>query len=132
MTLSPMPGAYAVVRFAPGTRLSPDAFAGEGFVSVTRTADELSVVCESARIGQMCPGAEPGSIESGWNVLKVEGPLDFSLTGVLASLAAPLARASVSVFALSTFDTDYLLVRETDRERALEALRAAGFGIAGD
>ena len=61
----------------------------------------------------------------------MEGPLDFALTGILARLTAPLAAAGVPVFALSTFDTDYLLVREADVEAAVEALEGAGFGVAG-
>ena len=65
-------------------------------------------------------------VEPKWRCLKVKGPLDFALTGILASLANPLARAGISIFAVSTFDTDYLLVKEGDLERAAEALSIAG------
>lgn len=91
------------------------------FFSVTRTADELSVVCLA--------GSEPpdARVQSGWSCFRVAGSLDFALTGILSSIAVPLAAAGVSIFALSTFDTDYVLVREM--EKAREALRSAGFEI---
>jgi len=64
--------------------------------------------------------------ESGWRIFQVAGPLEFSLTGILAAIAAPLANAGVSIFAISTFDTDYVLVKEENLARAVEALRGAG------
>jgi hypothetical protein len=70
-----------------------------------------------------------GQIEPGWRALKVAGPLDFSLTGILATLAAPLAAAKISLFSISTYDTDYVLVREADLERAKAALRIAGHRV---
>ncbi len=78
------------------------------FCSITRTADEVSIVCPLGRV--------PDDVrrESGWRCLKVEGPLDFALTGILASLAVPLAQAGISIFAISTYDTDYLLVKDLD------------------
>lgn len=90
-----------------------------GLVSVTATPQETSIVCPE--------GGAPteAEIEGGWRVLEVAGPLDFGLTGVLASLTAPLADAGISVFALSTYDTDYLLVRETRLAEAVDALRTA-------
>ena len=74
--------------------------------SVTWTSDEISVVTNEAQI----PKDEPSS-EKGWTALKVQGPLDFSLTGILANLSDSLARAEIPIFVVSTFDTDYLLVR---------------------
>jgi hypothetical protein len=90
---------------------------------VTRTDRELSVVCEE--------GAAPADTkrEAGWRLLRVAGPLDFSLTGILAGIAAPLAEAGVSIFAVSTFDTDYIMVKQEDLAKALSALRAAGHAI---
>jgi len=91
-----------------------------GFVSVTRTADELSVVC---------PGeAVPSSVraEHGFRVLKIDGPLDFSLTGILAAVAGPLADAGISIFAVSTYDTDYVLVKAKDLNQAVAVLQAGG------
>lgn len=81
---------------------------------------ELSAVCAFDLVppGTQCEGP--------WRILAVRGPLDFALTGVMASLATPLADAGVSLFAVSTHDTDYLLVRAADLDRAVAALRAAG------
>lgn len=90
------------------------------FFSVTRTADELSIVCPE---GDAPEGAR---VESGWRAIKVEGTRDFSLTGILASISAPLAEAGVSIFALSTFDTDYFLVKEAKLGRARDVLSEAG------
>jgi uncharacterized protein len=116
------PGSYAVVRLEPDAEL-PAWAAGEPFSSVTRTESELSIVCPE-------DGVPAGaSAERGWRLLEVAGPLDFSLTGVLASLAAPLAAADVTLFALSTFETDYLLVREPHLSRASAALRHAGHTV---
>src|SRR5262245_27487947 len=119
-----LPGTYAVCRLAADTP-APAWAAGE-FVSVTRTADELSVVCRADLVpeGVRC--------ERGWRCLRVAGTLDFGMVGVLASLLAPLAAAGVSVFAVSTFDTDYLLVKETTLATAVEALRRAGHTVAAD
>jgi hypothetical protein len=82
------------------------------FFSITRTADELSIVCSQIAV------TEGIKCDKGWRCLKVEGPLDFSLTGILVSLATPLAQAGISIFVVSTYDTDYLLVKEKDIERA--------------
>jgi len=89
------------------------------FLSITRTADELSIVCPES----LAPAG--AKIERGWRALRVQGPLDFSLTGIIASLTAPLAAAKISVFAVATFDTDYILVREADLERAIAALEVS-------
>jgi hypothetical protein len=119
LTLVALEGAFVICRLAADAPL-PDWAASGSFVSITRTAEELSVVCRE--------GAVPEAVrcERGWRCLRVAGTLDFSLTGVLASLLGPLADAGVSVFGLSTFDTDYLLVKEKDLPRATEALRRAG------
>jgi hypothetical protein len=90
---------------------------------VTRTSDELSVVCEAGQI----PGGT--AAEKGWRALKVKGPFALTEIGVLATLSAPLAAAKVSLFAISTFDTDYLLVAENQLLAALAALRGAGHRI---
>ncbi|MBL0210349.1 MAG: ACT domain-containing protein [Holophagaceae bacterium] len=88
--------------------------------SITQTPEELSILCASDRVP---PGYRT---EGPFRALKVRGPLDMAMTGVLASMAGPLAEAGVSIFALSTFDTDYVLVRETAVEAALRVLRLAG------
>ena len=108
-------------------RLSPESAIPEwaaDFFAVTRTPDELSIVCAEAAV----PAAV--AAERGFRMLKVEGPLDFSLTGVMASIAGPLAEAGVSLFAISTYDTDYVLVRDSAVGLAVDALRGAGWDIA--
>lgn len=121
--LAILPETLSVCRLAADDAI-PAWLPARGFVSVTRTADELSIVCAQ--------DAVPVGVrrEPGWHALAVEGPLDFGLTGVLASLAAPLAKAGISIFAISTFDTDYVLVKAERLDDAVEALRRAGHLIA--
>jgi hypothetical protein len=113
-----LPGPYAVCRLDRGTPW-PEWATGS-FISVTATEDELSVVCESAAV--------PAGVtaEREWRVLKITGPFAFTTTGVLASLSAPLAQAGLSLLAIATYDTDYLLVKAESLEQALAALSAAG------
>ena len=122
LDLDLMPGAYAICRWSADATLPDWAYQG-GFVSVTRTPAELSAVCafDAVPPGTVCDGP--------WRMLAVRGPLDFALTGVMASLATPLADAAVSLFAISTYDTDYLLVRADNLDRAIEALKAAGHRV---
>ena len=122
MRLTAHGNLYAVVRLDPDAEVP--GWAGAGPISsVTRTASELSVVCREADV------PEAASAERGWRLLEVAGPLAFTLTGVLASLVVPLAEAGITLFALSTFETDYLLVRERDLGRACDALRGAGHTV---
>jgi len=129
LTLSVLPGRYAICRLAaeaavPGwagsAQVGPLAPGACGFVSVTRTSEELSIVCPEPVV--------PAAVrcDRGWRCLKIEGPLDLSLTGVLASVLAPLAEARVNIFAVSTFDTDYLLVKDERVSLAVETLVRAG------
>jgi len=90
------------------------------FSSITRTSEELSIVCLE------CVVPKGVKQEAGWRAFKVEGPLDFALTGILASVAAPLAQAGISIFAISTYNTDYLLVKDAKVTEAVKALQAAG------
>ena len=119
LTLSLLPGTFTICRLDPEA-IIPDWAKAGGFISITRTSDELSVVCPEANVpdGVRC--------DRGWRCFKVEGPLDLSLTGVLASLANPLAEARINIFALSTFDTDYLLVKQEKATQAAEVLTRAG------
>jgi len=117
-----LPHTYAVCRLEKNAP-APDWGTRGLFFSITRTEEELSVVCPDAHVPR---GVKR---EGGWRVLKVEGPLNFSLTGVLASLTAPLARKRITVFALSTYDTDYLLVKEEKLEEAIQALREEGYAV---
>jgi hypothetical protein len=120
--LTVLPGAFAIVRLAADTPLPRWAARGE-FFSVTRTSDEVSVVCLADQV--------PSGIasETGWRAVKVTGPFALSEIGVLAAVAAPLAEAKVSLFAISTFDTDYLLVSEKQLNAAVAALKGAGHRI---
>jgi hypothetical protein len=99
--------------------------ADSSFYSVTRTGDELSVVSSE----DAAPLGEHVRVEADWRALEVSGPLDFGMVGVMASLTAPLADVDVSVFVISTYDTDYVLVHAAALERAVEALRAAGHTV---
>jgi hypothetical protein len=115
-------GTFAVCRLGPADAIP--AWAGrEGFSSITRTEDELSVVCAAADV--------PGGVRAdrGWRCLRVAGTQDLSQTGVLSSIAAPLAAARVSLFAVATYDTDYVLVRDRSLGDAIAALRAAGHEV---
>jgi hypothetical protein len=93
------------------------------FFSITRTRDELSIIIANAR------APREAKCERDWRLLLVKGPLDFNLVGIIAGLSGTLAEAGVSIFALSTYDTDYVMVKQTDLDRALAALRQAGYPI---
>ena len=119
LNLTELPDFFAICRL--DSHGAVPAWATEGhFFSITRTVEELSVVCLESQV------PEGIHCERGWRSLRVVGTLDFSVIGVLASLVQPLAEAGVSVFAISTFDTDYLLVKQLDLAKACEALQQAG------
>ena len=122
LRLRVLPGRLAVARL-PGTAALPGWADGPGLVSITRREGELSIVCAEARV--------PAEVraERGWRALEVEGPLDFQELGVMHGLTGPLAGAGVSVLAVSTYDTDVLVVRQETLARAVEALRAAGYAV---
>jgi hypothetical protein len=122
MQLKVLETKLAVTRFPPESGL-PWWAATSSFLSFTRTSDETSLVCDEACV--------PGGLiaEKGFRALRVEGPLPFHLTGVLASLATPLAAAGVSIFVVSTHDTDYVLVPEPQLSTAIEALRIAKHAV---
>ena len=109
-------GTFAICKLEAAAPIPPWATADELF-SITRTGDELTIVCRQDAVpeGILC--------ERGWRCWRVAGTIPFSLVGVLASLTAPLAEAGISVFAISTFDTDYLLVKAEDLGRAVDILR---------
>ena len=120
------PGDYAMARL-PASSLPAATglfeLAGSAMVSLTRTPDEISVVCPT----EFVPAAE--QVDSGWRLLTVRGPLEFTLTGIMAALSGALAAAGVSLFALSTFDTDHVLVKAADLSRAIDALTEAGHEV---
>ncbi len=123
--LSLLPGKFAVCRL-PAEAPYPEWLEAGSLVAVIRSTEALSIVCQEAFV--------PPSVrsEAGWRCFEVQGPLDFSLVGILASIAGPLAEAGVSIFALSTFDTDYILVKEVQLEAATQALTQAGFMVITD
>ena len=122
LTLRLLPQEFSVCRLSADARLPRWAERGQVH-SITRTANELSIVCESRFV--------PGRIrsEKGFRCFEVEGPIPFAMTGVLASLLEPLARARVSIFALSTYDTDSVMVKEKQLAKAVKVLRAAGHTV---
>lgn len=122
MKLVVLNGELAVARLNATDALP--AWADTGPVtSVTRTAEELSVVCAAAAV--------PSDVqaERGWRCLRAAGTLDFSLTGVLSSIATPLAEAGISMFAVSTYDTDYILIQGDRLAAAIQCLRGAGHEV---
>jgi hypothetical protein len=118
--LTVLDGNYAIHRFSPGTPI-PKAMFSSPFYSFTATDEELSVVAFEGLV------KKSEKTDGGWSVIKVNGPLDLTMTGVMAGLSTTLAEAGVSLFAISTFDTDYLLVKTGAFERAKEALQARGY-----
>ncbi|MPZ81469.1 MAG: ACT domain-containing protein [Actinophytocola sp.] len=118
-------GDYTVLRLPAGTVPPADLFSlgGPVVVSVISAPDGVTVICPT----RVALQAE--TRDDGWRLLSVRGPLEFALTGIMAALAGELAAAGVSLFAVSTFDTDHVLVKATDLERAVLALREAGHEV---
>lgn len=115
LTLQIFEPELAICRLPPTSPI-PEWIGDKDFVSVTRTPDELSIVCNEVQV--------PGDVkaERSWRMLGIKGPLDFSMTGVLASLVSPLSDAGIAVFAISTYNTDYLLIKADRFDRTLEIL----------
>lgn len=122
LTLLVLQETFAICRLDKNSAVPKWASLGD-FYSVTRTCDELSVVCAQVNVPEGIP------CDRGWRCLKVKGSLNFSSTGIIASLATTLAHASISILAVSTYDTDYLMVREKDLERTVLVLSQAGHEV---
>jgi uncharacterized protein len=122
LRLSVLEHRLAACRLEPRAEI-PTWVSGAPFFCVTRTAGELSVICPEERI----PAGTP--CERGWRALEVEGPLEFGLTGVLASLAVPLAESEVGILAIATYETDYVLVQESQLDLAAQTLRERGHEV---
>lgn len=120
--LTLLPDTLAICRLPAGSQL-PDWAASASLSSVTWTPEETSVVCPAAAIP---PDVQT---ESGWRAFVVAGPLDFGLTGILLSIARPLAGSGISIFALSTYNTDYILVKESALDAAVAALTGSGHSV---
>ncbi len=114
-----LPGPYAIVRLPPDAPI-PNWAAKDDFTSITRTTDELSIVCPADNL--------PAEVHSEfhWICLKLEGPFPFSLTGVLLSFVEPLSNNGVPIFSISTYDTDYILIQEEFAGVAIDTLQQAG------
>lgn len=126
LNLRLLSGDLAVCRLGPKSPIPAWALAGAGFASVTRTADELSVVCAKT----LAPADT--KCERDWRLFKIEGPFDFALTGILVSVAKPLNEAGVSILTISTYDTDYVMVKAKNADKAVSTLRSAGHTVAVD
>lgn len=123
LTLSRLPGEFAVHRLAPDAAIPDNVWRGP-FVSVARSAEELSIVTDAGI------HVDAQHTEAPWLAYRVAGALDFSMTGVMSALTSPLAAAGIGILAIGTFDTDYILVRADSGEAAEITWRAAGIGIA--
>lgn len=118
-------------------RLSADApwpawLPTDGLTNVTRTSEELSIVCPTSSVPTELRGRDDVAVEDGWTTLMLVGPFEFDLTGILLAVLDPLAAANVGIFAISTFDTDYVLVKLAQLDDAVAALRSAGHSFVGD
>ncbi len=116
--ISLLPERVGICRLDSGAAIPGEVFSAESFYSVTGTTREMSLICRE----DFVPAGYP--VERGFRILQVEGPLDFSLTGLLVSLLSPLAAAGVAVVTVSTYDTDYILIKEQNLETAISALGA--------
>jgi uncharacterized protein len=123
LQLTLLSSKLAVCRLSAEAQIPDWAYPGGELLAIVRTRDELSVVCEQRFVPPQIKA------ERDWRALKVQGPLDFSQVGVLAALALPLAQAGVSIFAISTFDTDYVLVKDQVLGQAVQILRQSGITI---
>ena len=122
MKINILPSTYSICRLSPNSQIPNWTHKGS-FVSITKTTEELSVVCEESQV--------PSDVkaESDWRILKVEGPLDFSLTGILSRISTCLAKAKISIFAISTFDTDYIMVKSSSLNEAISSLKKEGYEV---
>lgn len=122
LTLSVLPDRLAICHLSALDNV-PTWATTAAFFSITRTDDELSVVCPEAQV--------PAEVvcNRGWRALRLEGPFDLALVGILATIATPLAQAGVSIFTIATYDTDYVLVREAQLVSAVTALTTQGHSV---
>jgi hypothetical protein len=123
MRLTRLSGDWAVARSAPDAEIPPAVLRATGFVSISRTDDELSVVAPEAAVAGM------EVIEPGWSVFKLAGPFAFDEVGIVAGLSRTLAEARIGIFVVSTYDTDYILVKRENAEPAAQAWRATGHEV---
>jgi hypothetical protein len=123
LPLELLPDTLAICRLEPGETVPPWTDRSRGFLTISRTAEELSITAiESAVPAEV-------SCERGYRALRVRGPLPLDLVGILVSIADPLAAAGLGIFAISTYDTDYVLVKGRDVDAAVKALEQAGHQV---
>lgn len=122
LNLCVLEGLFTIHRLPPDYEIPKQVFKDQ-FYSICKTSEEMSVVCSSSMV------LNSEKSESGWSCIKVLGPLDFSLTGILADISVVLAKAEISIFALSTFDTDYILVKSEKLHVAIQALQHAEYTV---
>ncbi|HEX6817023.1 MAG TPA: ACT domain-containing protein [Ktedonobacterales bacterium] len=125
-TLTLLPEQYAICRLAPDAPVPAWVPSSGEFVSLSRTRNELSIVCNQASLPVDIAAAQVGR---GRRCLRIEGPFDLSVVGVLATISAALAEADIAIFVVSTYDTDYVLLREADLDAAIRALTARGHPV---
>jgi hypothetical protein len=120
LTMKLIDGNLAIHSLAPNTKIPENVFEAEIFF-IAKTYDEVSIVIPQSMT------INSDEVEKDWRALEVVGPLDFNLTGILSNIATVLANEKISIFAISTFDTDYILVKEKTLSLAIEALRASQY-----
>ena len=125
LSFSVLSKSFVVARLEPSAAVPSAVMASRDFMSITRTDDELSIVCSEHAATDLTQADGP------WRAIKIHGPFAFDQTGVLASFLNPLANVSIGIFAASTFDTDYILVKSENLERAIQALQLAGHRFVG-
>ena len=116
------PGRFALCQLPAGTKVPAWAFTGE-FHSVTVTPEEVSIICDQEAV------PEGVKMQRDYILLGIEGPFDFNAIGILQSFLAPLAQARIPIFAISTYNIDFVLLHEEFEQRALEALKRAGYEV---
>jgi uncharacterized protein len=121
--LTVLKGTYAICRLEADSDIQ-DWITDSEFISLTKTRDELSLVC---RQDISVPHAI--EISQDWRIIKLNGPLDFSLTGIIAGISGILAESNVPVFTISTWETDYFMVKESDLRKAIDSLKSNGYNI---
>lgn len=122
LTLKLLKDKYSVLRLNKNDEI-PKWIFNEEFFSITRTEDELSIVCLQDKVKEYI------KCERNWRILKIEGPLDFSLIGILSKISTLMANNNISIFAISTYDTDYILIKEETINRAIEVLENSNYNI---
>jgi hypothetical protein len=120
LSFSVLSTSFMIARLDPGASVPGTVMDSRDFMSITRTDEELSIVCPEHASAALT------KVDGPWRAIKIHGPFAFDQTGVLASFLAPLAHASIGIFATSTFDTDYVLVKSENLGRAIQALQSAG------